>query len=239
MRDEIVNGLISNGYFEKDSFFDDDEIKISLEIERKQEGKGYSYCDIRHRGVECDISNAFSIKKIQFLMDDLKCISEMDTGRQIDASERLIVTRSLIGVGGNKESNNFHYDSFYLTALIGIRTPKQHGANGGLILVKKLRDKHTGPILNIIHKIMIQNRISKKVINFLVGMNIIKKRIIDVEEGKLIVFYGSRTLHASEKYPGGNRITLLIHVGLPNGKYNNFNSSELKLKIKTKLKHNL
>lgn len=27
MRDEIVNGLISNGYFEKDSFFDDDEIK--------------------------------------------------------------------------------------------------------------------------------------------------------------------------------------------------------------------
>lgn len=176
MRDEIVNGLISNGYFEKDSFFDDDEIKkISLEIERKQEGKGYSYCDIRHRGVECDISNAFSIKKIQFLMDDLKCISEMDTGRQIDASERLIVTRSLIGVGGNKESNNFHYDSFYLTALIGIRTPKQHGANGGLILVKKLRDKHTGPILNIIHKIMIQNRISKKVINFLVGMNIIKK----------------------------------------------------------------
>lgn len=172
-------------------------------------------------------------------MDDLKCISEMDTGRQIDASERLIVTRSLIGVGGNKESNNFHYDSFYLTALIGIRTPKQHGANGGLILVKKLRDKHTGPILNIIHKIMIQNRISKKVINFLVGMNIIKKRIIDVEEGKLIVFYGSRTLHASEKYPGGNRITLLIHVGLPNGKYNNFNSSELKLKIKTKLKHNL
>ncbi|EOY3555220.1 hypothetical protein ACP4CE_005592, partial [Klebsiella pneumoniae] len=121
------------------------------------------------------------------------------------------------------------------TALIGIKTPSNESASGGLIVVNKLRGNAIGPRMSFLQKVIIQNRISKKIISLLVRNKLIKSRTIILSPGKLLVFFGARTLHASDIYPDGNRITLLLHTGLPNNKYKKMSGSGFKLKLKNKI----
>lgn len=235
---EITEALKKDGIYEVDGFLSEgDVMKIALEVESKQ-GRSSNlsgYCDIRHIGNDVKNAESFKIIKIKELFDVMRRISEEDNLYKVMESDNLMVTRLLIGRDGNKESNSFHYDSFYLTALIGIKTPSNESASGGLIVVNKLRGNAIGPRMSFLQKVIIQNRISKKIISLLVRNKLIKSRTISLSPGKLLVFFGARTLHASDIYPDGNRITLLLHTGLPNNKYKKMSGSGFKLKLKNKI----
>ena len=121
-------------------------------------------------------------------------------------------------------SFDFHFDAHQYTILVPIIIPDtgNQNTNGNLIIFPNLRKKTRSLLINIIQKNIFQNKISKSILKFLSYKNVLKKKIIQFNQGDIYLFNGYRSLHGNQPVQVGHvRATLLLHF------YDNFHNSKL------------
>ena len=132
-----------------------------------------------------------------------------------------------------KVSYRYHFDAHLFTVLVPIIIPEREKShNGDLIIFPNIRKVINSLYLNIIQKIIFQNRFTK----FLLKNNYIFKNksvLLKLKPGNVYIFYGYRTLHGNQSIDYRDvRATLLLHF------YDIFNDSKLiKLNRKLRLKN--
>ena len=143
------------------------------------------------------------------------------------------VLRVITGNKNEKESYRYHFDAHLFTVLVPIIIPEREKShNGDLIIFPNIRKVINSLYLNIIQKIIFQNRFTK----FLLKNNYIFKNksvLLKLKPGNVYIFYGYRTLHGNQSIDYRDvRATLLLHF------YDIFNDSKLiKLNRKLRLKN--
>ena len=143
------------------------------------------------------------------------------------------VLRVITGNKNEKESYRYHFDAHLFTVLVPIIIPKRENSNNGnLIIFPNIRKVIDSLYLNIIQKIIYQNRFTK----FLLKNNYIFKNksiLLKLIPGNVYIFYGYRTLHGNQSIDSRDvRATLLMHF------YDIFNDSKLiKLNRNLRLKN--
>lgn len=111
-------------------------------------------------------------------------------------------------------SYDFHFDAHQYTILVPIIIPESgnDNTNGNLILFPNLRKKTNNLILNIMQKLFFQNKVIKKILQYISSKNFIKKEILKFKIGNIYIFNGFRSLHANQPVKKGfTRATLLLH----------------------------
>jgi hypothetical protein len=134
----------------------------------------------------------------------------------IDNNEGFNILRVVTGDKTDNQSLKFHYDSTLITALIPIYIPEglEH-ESGDLIVFPNSRKIRSSPILNILEKFFIQNRLFQNLLPYFL-LNNKKRKVVKLEPGNIYLFSGLQTLHCNfavnEEYV---RATLLCFHGNP------------------------
>ena len=121
-------------------------------------------------------------------------------------------------------SFDFHFDAHQYTLLVPIIIPNSddQNTNGNLIIFPNFRKKTRSLLINIIQKNIFQNKISKIILKYLSFKNVLKKKIIEFNQGDIYLFNGFRSLHGNQPVQVGHvRATLLLHF------YDIFHDSKL------------
>jgi hypothetical protein len=125
------------------------------------------------------------------------------------------VLRCLAGRTGRREAYIFHFDSYVLTLLLPILIPP-HGQRGDLVIAPNLRGVRPFYALNLLDKLVVDNKLSQIVLRRLLASGLARFRRIEMTPGSLYMFWGYRTLHANEPCDLVNiRSTALFHFGDP------------------------
>jgi hypothetical protein len=125
------------------------------------------------------------------------------------------VLRCLAGETGQKQAYIFHYDSFAVTLLLPILIPT--GARrGDLVLAPNLRSVRPHYALNLVDKMLIDNKLAQITLKRLLGSRWGPFQRVNMVPGDLYLFWGYRTLHTNEACDAGEiRSTALFHFGDP------------------------
>lgn len=130
------------------------------------------------------------------------------------------VLRCLAGESGLPESLIFHYDSYVVTLLLPILIPTQ-GKRGHLVMAPNLRRVRPSYVLNLLDKLVIDNRLTQFLLRRLFMAGLLKLKRVEMVPGNLYVFWGYRSLHTNEPCdPQNIRATALFHFGDPHGASN-------------------
>lgn len=126
------------------------------------------------------------------------------------------VLRCVQGGTGRRESNCFHYDASLLTVLLPIEIPQQGKDRGDLIVFPNLRRVRSSVFMNVVEKLLIQNKWSRALITTAIKRGWVKPTKLQLVPGNLYMFWGYRTLHANEPCdPSSRRATAIFHYGDP------------------------
>ena len=155
-----------------------------------------------------------SIKDSRSFVTLINKLASKVLNRKIEDFESLNVLRVVTGKNAESQTLQFHYDAYAVTALIPIFIPEGRAEESGhLVAWLNLRNFRNMQIINMIEKILLQNRFTRKFLSFLVFRNP-EKYIHKMIPGNIYLFWGYRTLHANL---GVNkdflRSTLLFHGG--------------------------
>ena len=123
------------------------------------------------------------------------------------------VLRVLTGNNSDNDNQNYHFDGYYLTAMLPILIPKEKdNFNGDFLIVPNIRHVYKNKKINLLIKYFFQNKIAKIFYKTIFFNKIFKPIKISPQENSLILFKGFESLHGSEML-GKNRtrITLLYH----------------------------
>ena len=124
--------------------------------------------------------------------------------------------RCLRGESCPQASNYYHYDGSVVTALLPVEIPQAGIANGELVMFPNRRRIPRSPVLNMLQKGLVQNRIARRVLSFAVRRGWIRPEKILIQPGSLYFFWGYRSLHANLPCgPGQQRATAVFHFGDP------------------------
>lgn len=125
------------------------------------------------------------------------------------------VLRCLAGETGLPECFIFHYDSYVVTLLLPILIPTR-GKRGHLIMWPNLRRVRPAYVLNLLDKLIVDNRLTQLVLKRLFQSGLLKLRRVEMVPGNLYIFWGYRSLHTNEPCdPQNIRSTALFHFGDP------------------------
>lgn len=139
------------------------------------------------------------------------------TGRAPLPSEKVhTVIRCLQGGDVAAQSNRFHYDATTLTILLPVLIPEGSAETGRLILFPNIRRLRINGFVNLLEKIVVQNRISQRLVTLAIRLGLIHPIMIKLVPGSLYFFWGYRSLHANESCnPRALRSTVLFHYHNP------------------------
>ena len=123
------------------------------------------------------------------------------------------VLRVLNGKESNADNQNYHFDGYYLTAMLPLEIPTgNEGKNGDFILVPNIRKIFKNKNINLIIKYIFQNKLIKLLYKNKIFLGFFKPKRIIPKAGSLIIFRGFASLHGSEILgPNKKRVTLLYH----------------------------
>jgi hypothetical protein len=125
------------------------------------------------------------------------------------------VLRCLAGETGQKEAYIFHYDSFAVTLLLPVLIPTGP-QRGDLVLAPNLRTVRPHYALNLVDKLLIDNKLAQVVLKRLLVSQWGPFQRVNMVPGDLYFFWGYRTLHTNEACDAGEiRSTALFHFGDP------------------------
>jgi hypothetical protein len=165
--------------------------------------------------------NSVAGSKLEALADDpsfqgfLRRLCATGTGRQPPAQSIYQVLRCLSGDTGVQQSMIFHYDSFVVTALVPIIIPTS-GREGHLIMAPNLRRERPAYALNLLDKILVDNKITQWLLRRGHEKSWLRMKKIVMVPGDLYLFWGYRSLHANEPCDvDAIRSTALFHFGDP------------------------
>lgn len=145
----------------------------------------------------------------------LRRLYEQATRKAAPEQATYQLLRCLTGRTGRKQCFIFHYDSYVVTLLLPILIPAQ-GKRGDLIMAPNLRKIRRFYQLNLLDKLLIDNRLTQFVLRQLFLSGLLKVRRVEMTPGALYMFWGYRSLHANEPCdPRDIRSTALFHFGDP------------------------
>jgi hypothetical protein len=125
------------------------------------------------------------------------------------------VLRCLAGRTAQRESYIFHFDSYVITLLLPILIPEK-GRRGHLIMSPNLRNIRRWYVLNLVDKLLIDNKLTQFLLKQLFRLGVLKLSKVEMIPGNLYMFWGYRTLHTNEPCdPENIRSTALFHFGDP------------------------
>jgi hypothetical protein len=147
----------------------------------------------------------------------LRRLYEHGTGRAAPDQGIYRVLRCLTGRTALKQCFIFHYDSYVVTLLLPILIPTG-GRRGDLIMAPRRRTIRPSYELNLLDKLLIDNKLTQFILRRLLLSGVLKVRRVEMVPGNLYMFWGYRTLHANEPCdPTDIRSTALFHFGDPHG----------------------
>lgn len=151
------------------------------------------------------------------LRDIFSRIYERGLGKPAPQESIFQVLRVLAGKTGLKEAYQFHYDAYVITALMPILIPSEPGEKrGDLIIYPKLRRIRSNVVLNVIEKILLQNRAAQRLASTRAIRRLLGAKVLRMEPGDIYFFWGYQSLHGNEPcYTTSVRSTALFHFGNP------------------------
>jgi hypothetical protein len=125
------------------------------------------------------------------------------------------VLRCLTGDVGQKNSLQFHFDSYVVTALLPIEVPA--GQNTGeLILLRNTRPIRKRYLTNLADKIVLDNSLTQRVLRNMAARKADRFVRLPMVPGDLYFFWGYRSVHTNmPSDPDKVRATALFHFGDP------------------------
>lgn len=121
------------------------------------------------------------------------------------------VLRCLIGDQGRRESLIFHYDSYVLTAILPVCMPDK-SAPGDLLMLPNHRPLRQSYVLNLVDKLLIDNRWSQRRLARRYARYAGKFTQIRMRPGDMYLFWGYQTLHTNlPADPNAIRATAVFH----------------------------
>jgi hypothetical protein len=140
------------------------------------------------------------------------------TGRTPPQQSFYQVLRCLSGLGGQKNSLIFHYDSYIVTALIPIRIPDS-GATGDLVMLPNTRKVRKTYLVNALDKVVLDNPVTQAVLRKATTSNRLTLTRVKMSPGNIYFFWGYRSVHTNEPCdPDKVRATALFHYANPHKK---------------------
>lgn len=161
----------------------------------------------------CSLLKLCSSPTLQQLLADLYHLA----AGQPSLSPRIFpVLRCVQGDQGLRESNCFHFDASLVTVLIPIYIPDEGEQRGDLMMFPNLRSASRSLLINLLHKTLLQNPLSRSVLGWAIGQGWLKPMIVHLVPGSIYLFWGYRSLHANQPCsPGVIRATAILHFGDP------------------------
>jgi hypothetical protein len=142
-------------------------------------------------------------------------VYERSVGESAPHGEVYQALRVVSGRSGLKKAWRFHYDSYVITALVPIIMPSELG-RGDLVIYPRLRRIRRNAVVNVIERIMYQNRLIQYLMATKPIRHALKARTIGMEAGNVYFFRGYESLHANEPCsPDVLRATALFHFADP------------------------
>tara|TARA_B100000029_G_scaffold198798_1_gene197116 strand:- start:2794 stop:3558 length:765 start_codon:yes stop_codon:yes gene_type:complete len=225
---KIYNDLEKNGYAIIDKFWDQ---KISNEIDDyytnnllplikdtkidKFGNRNFSLADD-----ELDNSPFEKIKKSSDfinLYENLLKMNHIQIKNKIDVHNVVMLQKNEIDTNF-KVSSKFHFDAFYLTAIFPIKIPedKKKDNFASLIIYPNIRNIAMSSYTNYIFKFLTQNSICRKIANYNFIKKIFNSKVVDLQENKIILFYGYRTYHGNQAMKSNNlKAQAIYHIYNP------------------------
>ena len=144
-------------------------------------------------------------------------IYERGTGKLVPDGGVYQVLRVLSGQTGLRQSYQFHYDAYVVTALMPIAIPTGPGEKrGDLIIYPKLRRIRSNVVFNVIEKVLLQNKAAKRLARSEAMRRLLKAKVLRMQPGDLYFFWGYQSLHGNEPcYASSVRATALFHFADP------------------------
>jgi hypothetical protein len=144
-------------------------------------------------------------------------LSNLGTNNDNSDFELLNVLRVVPGDKSTGQALNFHFDAEVVTALVPIDIPEGPPERAGhLVAIPNVRKIRKFVIHNLMEKLLVQNKLSGKLISYFALRNKQEKYIFKLTPGNTYFFWGYRTLHANLPVdPKETRSTLLFHFGNP------------------------
>jgi hypothetical protein len=145
----------------------------------------------------------------------IRRVYEAGAGRPAPQQRLQQVLRCLAGRTGQRETCLFHFDSYVLTLVLPIVLP-QRGGGGRLLIAPNIRQVRTCYPLNLIDKVLVDNRLTQWVLQRRLRSPKTLFRRIEMTAGHLYLFWGYRSLHATEPCdPADIRSTAVFHFADP------------------------
>ena len=209
----IAADIDRDGYAMLENFLSPDEVKsIQGYITGKVAEAGNQYVGLIGRPAVED-SLLGKISDSPAFQKALHRLYEIEVKKDAPDQGLYQVVRCLRGETGKVHSYYFHYDSYVVTALIPVHIPKE-GQTGDLVLSVNRRPLRTSYLLNVIDKVLINNKFGQKILKSLALKDGFGFRRVKMIPGNLYFFWGCRTLHANEPCDVNHtRATALFHFG--------------------------
>ncbi|HQT74906.1 MAG: hypothetical protein B7Z59_03260 [Acidiphilium sp. 37-67-22] len=144
-------------------------------------------------------------------LDLMRRIYKKVTGKEPRKQSLYNVLRCVKGETGGSQSYFFHYDSYYITALLPVIIPQGEKA-GHLIIRKRRRGVRSSYLQNLVDKIFLDNKFRQRLLRrgAKAGSSAFKEVVLN--PGDLYFFWGYRTVHANADCdPTQLRATALAH----------------------------
>jgi hypothetical protein len=144
-------------------------------------------------------------------------LSNRETNRNNSDFDVLNVLRVVPGDKAAGQALNFHFDHEVVTALVPIDIPEGPPEKAGhLVAIPNLRKLRKYVIFNVLEKLLLQNKLSRRIVSYFALRNGKQKYIYKLIPGNIYFFWGYRTLHANLPVdPKEVRATMLFHFGNP------------------------
>jgi hypothetical protein len=147
----------------------------------------------------------------------LAAIYERGLGKPAPSSGLFQVLRVVSGASGIKQSYQFHYDAYVVTALVPIIIPSAPGEKrGDLVLYPQLRRIRSSVVVNMLEKIVLQNALGRQVARSPLVQRLLGAKLVRMAPGSIYFFWGYQSLHGNEPCDAASvRSTALFHFADP------------------------
>ena len=215
--DHVVRDMDREGYARIAKFFPDEMVGEARQFVTGELEKPCARIFLLYRARSGARLHPRGYRRLGHVRNLLARVYERGTGKQRPESGVYQVLRVLSGRSGLKEAFQFHYDAYVVTALMPIAIPTGPGEKrGDLMIYPKLRGIRSNVVVNLVEKILLQNKLARRIARSAFMQRILKAKVLRMEPGDIYLFWGYQSLHGNEPcFPTSTRATALFHFADP------------------------
>ena len=216
---EISKTILEQGYVIIENFFTNQTIRKAKKYVEKTSSK-LELNSFSVRGDDMNDNILLDLKNSNDLKRFFMRILEFSNVKNSKDENIHLVLRKCHTDTNNRDSNKYHFDAYNLTLSMVIEPalPKSRNTKlGNFYLHPNLRKFSTSLFLNILIKLIFQNRLTRaifklKKIRDLFGF----KEVVNTSSGSVIIFFGFRSIHGNDELSDNlSRAVALFHFNDP------------------------